>query len=173
MFTRLPDLVDPLFYAEQKRRIKAKVAQAQCPRLVQAITEPVGDIFIEMDFFKQKQTGAPAFELQVNTTLRLTCQRSLDVFEQPVDANIRGVFLCSAQLADELDADWEVYNLPEDKISLLPIIEDEVLLAIPMAPKAVDDAVSWSTAPAEVELDNEKPNPFLALAKLKSQSSKT
>jgi uncharacterized protein len=131
----------------------------------------VGDIFIEMAFFKQKQTGAPAFELQVNTMLQLTCQRSLDVFEQPVDANIRGVFLSSAQLADELDADWEVYNLPEDKISLLPIIEDEVLLAIPMAPRAAEEVVSWSTAPAELE--NDKPNPFLALEKLKSQSNKT
>ncbi|SFR52178.1 DUF177 domain-containing protein [Thiomicrospira sp. ALE5] len=171
MFTRLPDLVDPLFYAEQRRQIKAKVPQFQCPRLLKAISEANGEILVEMDFFRQKQTGAPAFDLRLKTELKLRCQRSLQVFDLPVDVCIQGVFLPSMQLADELDADWEVYNLPDDKISLLPIIEDEVLLAIPMAPKLADEAMPWPDSLKSDEVDEctDKPNPFSALAKLKSQ----
>lgn len=171
MFTRLPDLVDPQFYAEQKRQIKAKVAQAQLPRLVQAIASPHGDVFVEMRFFKQKQTGAPAFELQLNTELTLTCQRTLGTYTQSFESAIRGVFLPAMQLAEELDADWEVYNLPEDKISLIPIIEDEVLLAIPMVPRVEGEVLTWSESaePAELSPDEDKANPFLALAKLKSK----
>lgn len=172
MFTRLPDLVDPLFYAEQKRQIKAKVAQAQLPRLVEATTDSSGDVFVEMAFFKQKPTGSPAFDLHIKTKLKLMCQRTLQAFEHPVDISIRGVFLPATQLFEELDAEWEVFNLPEDKMSLIPIIEDEILLAIPLAPKAEGDApvLSSETQSAGVESLEEQANPFLVLAKLKSES---
>ena len=111
--------------------------------------------------------------VQVNTQVPLTCQRCLQLYSQPVavDRWFRFVF----EEAQALQEDDEV---PEDllvwspKFNLLELIEDEVLLDLPLIPKHEDCAHDWQTEP-ELALDAaaERPNPFAVLSQLKGAAN--
>jgi uncharacterized protein len=105
--------------------------------------------------------------VQVHATAWLTCQRCLQPFSQPIDVERDIRWVGDESEAEMLDADSE-----EDVLALTPsfdlrsLIEDELLLALPIVPRhqacglpghAADDS-----APAPT-------SPFAVLARLKSE----
>ncbi len=108
--------------------------------------------------------------LQVNTQVPLTCQRCLQLYSQPVAVDRWFRFVL-----DEAQALQEDDDVPEDllvwspKFNLLELIEDEVLLDLPLIPKHEDCAHDWQKTEPELttEAATERPNPFAVLAQLK------
>jgi uncharacterized protein len=173
MFEKLPDLLDPIYCAEHNRQFQAHLKQSAMPRLCEQVAEPNGDVWVEMAFRWHKGLKGPQFELSVKSELKLTCQRTLDVFVFPVEATVRGVYVPSMALAEDWEEDIEIYEWPDEKISVLDLVEDELLLAIPMVPRkdfehVTDESFSAEVGEREEEaFDSERPNPFAALAQLK------
>lgn len=108
----------------------------------------------------------------VNTQVPLTCQRCLQLYHQlvAVDRWFRFVI-------DEAQALQEDDDVPEDllvwspKFNLLELIEDEVLLDLPLIPKHEDCAHTWQPEPQPaLDAAAERPNPFAVLAQLKPAS---
>lgn len=170
MFKKLPDLIDPVHCAEHNMQFHARVNLSVMERLKQQIVSDVGEVSVEVNFQMYRALKAPSFDMKVVTELNLECQVSLQTFKWPVDVYIQGVFLPSMLMADDVDESFEIYELPLDKISLLEMVEDELLLAIPMSPKKDDIDFDWQDAPleeSEQEPQEAKPNPFAELEKLK------
>jgi uncharacterized protein len=111
-------------------------------------------------------------QLQVSTQVPLSCQRCLQPYNQPVavDRWFRFVF-------DEAQALQEDDDVPEDllawtpKFNLLELIEDEVLLDLPLIPKHENCAHTWQPEPNPIlEAVAERPNPFAVLSQLKADA---
>lgn len=112
--------------------------------------------------------------LQVNTTVGQTCQRCL----MPVDVAVRidreFRFVDSEALAEQQDE-----NCDEDLLvlsrafDLAGLIEDEVLMDLPVVPRHDVCPVFVKLAAADADFDTatEKPNPFAALVTLKTSNS--
>ncbi|CAG9163789.1 DUF177 domain-containing protein [Cupriavidus pampae] len=130
------------------------------------------------------EPGAPAVQrlyLDVTTTGRVwqDCQRCLAAFPEPIDTDMRFEVMASEEEADAVpDEDEEVdVIVGSRRFSVLALIEDEVLLALPVAPKhdvcpAVHEALVTG-ADGEVEPEappeeEKRPSPFAALAGLKT-----
>jgi uncharacterized protein len=61
-----------------------------------------------------------------------------------------------------------------DEIELLPIIEDELMLSLPLVPFHDDCSIQTSFGDAATaRTQEEKPNPFSVLAQLKEKADKS
>ncbi|MFJ1258680.1 DUF177 domain-containing protein [Cupriavidus sp. CuC1] len=133
------------------------------------------------------EPGKPAVErlfidLAVNGRVWLDCQRCLRVYKQPIATD-----MCFEVVASEADADAAPMDDDEldvivgsKRFDLLTLIEDEVLLALPVAPKhdvcptVHESLVTGVDGQAEPEPEvlpeeEKRPSPFAALAGLKTK----
>jgi uncharacterized protein len=129
-------------------------------------------------------TGQEQYRLKIKalTTIPLTCQRCLDDSLQNIEVNSQFILL---NTQDEVD-DFPLENDDEDALlnayefNLFDLIEDELLLALPLVPKHADqncqkhliNSVEQSDTQFEENVDLIDPktgklNPFLQLKKLK------
>ena len=85
--------------------------------------------------------GRPALMVDVAGTLPLTCQRCLANFEWPVEQRTEVLLAKSERELADLDADSgaEVV-LASTPIDPLKLVEDELVLALPFAPRHPDGA---------------------------------
>lgn len=112
----------------------------------------------------------PMLNLQVNGTVNLVCGRCLESFA--FDLNIDSLFVILADEsllpAEQDDIEDEVdYLVADPQMQVSQLIEDEVLLALPYAPKHDINVCGAKDKVIEVG----KPNPFKVLQSLKINKS--
>lgn len=105
--------------------------------------------------------------LKADTCVMLECQRCLG----PVPASVRVersfLFIPGEESAAELDADSEDDVLALTRaLDLRTLVEDELLLELPLVPRHEICPEPLDVAPEAEEIE-EKPNPFAVLASLK------
>lgn len=115
--------------------------------------------------------GEVWLHLSASTDVWLTCQRCLQPFRQalPIDRWIR--FVRGEAEAEVLDAESEHDVLALTRaLDLRQLIEDELLLALPLVPRhdACPQALPWSAAAADEPIES---SPFAGLAGLRGESS--
>jgi uncharacterized protein len=110
--------------------------------------------------------------LEADATLPLVCQRCLnrvDV-ELQVDRSFRFVADEATAAAQDDDAEEDLLALSRS-FDLLELVEDELLMEVPVAPMhdVCPEAVKMSVAdPAFEEAGTERENPFAVLGRLKA-----
>ncbi len=109
--------------------------------------------------------------LQAATLVPLTCQRCMGAVDTPVAVNQWYRFVATEEIAmaqdDESEEDLLVM---EPQFDLLAVLEDELLMALPLVPMHEQCPVAPVLSAGTIELPeegSEKPNPFAVLAKLK------
>lgn len=170
MFDKLPDLIDPIYSAQHHKRFKARVNQTKFLRLLEHLVTADDDVLVDIEFYRHPKHKLVAFDMHLETVLNLRCQRSMDAFDYPVKSDVTGVFVESLAFAETLPNEIEVYELPEDKLSLIELIEDEVLLCVPLSPIDESREMAYENPPKVDEQTFEeaepKENPFAALKAL-------
>lgn len=174
MSEKLPELIDPVYCAQHHKAYAAQVKQTCYQRLTDQLVQADEWVKVSIKFYPYPGLAAYAFDLHLQTCLWLTCQRSLQPFGYPVDVELSGAYIESLALADDLPEDMAVFELPAEKVSLSALIEDELLLQVPLSP--MDPAASlpdyepavpeWDLAQQQAGSDGET-NPFAALKTLK------
>lgn len=110
--------------------------------------------------------------LVASTQLPLECQRCLGPVATSVVVERRIQFVHGEDAAAELDAesDDDVLALTRS-LDLRALIEDELLLALPLVPRHETCPVPLEVPATDGPLVDEAPNPFAALASLKRSGS--
>jgi uncharacterized protein len=114
--------------------------------------------------------GAPQtwLHLRAGTQLSLVCQRCLGPVDTTVDAERSFLFVAGEETAAQLDADTEDDVLVLTRaLNLRELVEDELLLALPLVPRHDLCPEPLPLAQQEHDEAEERPNPFAALAALK------
>lgn len=115
----------------------------------------------------------PWLHLQAQTQLRLTCQRCLATVDIPLEFAQDFRFVATEALAEIEDEESEEDVLVLSKtFNLLHLIEDELLMAIPLVPKhtVCPTPVQLTAIDAGFEAQStEKAHPFAALEQLKNK----
>jgi len=127
--------------------------------------------------FRTDEAGAGQvwLHLTVDVSLPLTCQRCLGPVDIAVLVNQSFRFVDSEEAAEAQDeeAEEDVLVLSQD-FNLADLIEDEVLMALPVVPRHEECPVDVKLAAVDPGFDaasSEKRNPFAVLAKLQSGKS--
>ncbi|MDO8449818.1 MAG: DUF177 domain-containing protein [Rhodoferax sp.] len=119
--------------------------------------------------------GQVWLHLTVDVSLPLTCQRCLGPVDIAVLVNQSFRFVDSEEAAEVQDeeAEEDVLALSQD-FNLANLIEDEVLMALPVVPRHEECPVDLKLAAVDPGFDAasaEKRNPFAVLAKLQGGKS--
>lgn len=107
--------------------------------------------------------------------LTMTCQRCLQPVSEPLAVDRWFRFVASENEAAEQDAEAEEDVLVLNRqFKLLELIEDELLLALPVIARhdACPQPLPQDDAPADVAEADERPNPFAALEALKKKPAR-
>lgn len=164
-----------LNFAKSQGSLEGRVSLAELDRLheFQQPGAALGEVkFHALGEMQDTASGAlaPWVRLSASTRLTLVCQRCLGPVEVTVAFDREFRFVESeaqAQLEDE-DSEEDVLALSTD-FDLLALVEDELLMDLPAAPKHAicPSPVKLQVADADYQEPEDKPNPFAALAGLR------
>ena len=134
------------------------------PRLAPLLSGTEGRIQVELGFVPASR-GIVLIDGTVDAAVRLICQRCLEPFRLDTRSRVRLAVLPAAVDEPELEADYEPLVADGGRISLFALVEDEILLNLPLAPMHPREVcpVQLDTGAAE----SSKNNPFAVLKGLK------
>jgi len=129
-------VIDGLEFARARSRLKGAWPVAEFPRLRDVLRSDAGSLSYELQGEPEMQ-GRPALRLRVEGALQLNCQRCLGALEFPVRIDVVLRLALSQEEADAepLDADGPDCIVAGREMAVRAMVEDEVLLAIPIAPR--------------------------------------
>ncbi|MDZ7789981.1 MAG: YceD family protein [Xanthomonadales bacterium] len=141
-----PDWIDPEKAAAAGREFSGTVPLARLPRLEGMIADP-GDAEIGFRVvFGLDEQRQVRVEVSVSGRVPLHCQRTLKVFEHPIDSRSTVGIVPDDREAESLPEDYEPLLCPDNKVELVRLIGEEVLLGLPLV--AIDPASSRVGDPA-------------------------
>jgi uncharacterized protein len=163
----LPESVDAWRMVQARRTFQGKLPLAAMPRLRESLSERSGDVTYDLEFGKD-DLGVAHLRVRADATLPLTCQRTLEVFGLPVHVDTKLGLITRETDEAALPGDYEPLLTTDGQVNLADIIEDELLLALPVVPLKPGAEVAPQAWDEEDESqDDGQPNPFAALKKLK------
>lgn len=155
---------DAFAFARDARVLKGAQAVSAFERLQDLLADTAGEISWVVEGFKGDR-GEPLLQLTVSGTISLACQRCLGAisFELDVD-NLLEIVPEGADLSqDELEDDTRDFLPVVRELDVVELVEDEILLALPVAPRHERCGLPGAADAGERE------NPFAALAGLKGK----
>ena len=174
MLDRLPELIDPLSFADKRSELIGQIDLSSLDRLAEMLADNSGTVAVKLVFGREGRLAT--IEGRITASLAVQCQNCLEVMYWPVDSKIKLAIVSSMDEADRLPEDYEPLLVRDKKIPLKDIVEDELLLALPAFPKHSEPCYQNRSASGDQEsLKSEKSNlnnPFSILAKLKNTGDK-
>jgi len=173
---KLPKTFDPRKLARQGSQFEGTLALKQFEQLAASIADDQGEVSVFLHFYMSEDHRV-VLEGRVETDLKMICQRCLDIADMPVctEFNLMGVW--TDEQAKSLPEGFEPLMLSEEPMALIPLLEEELLLSLPIVayhpPEVCQVQQSFTTNPEGAdasEAEEERRNPFSVLASLKPDS---
>jgi uncharacterized protein len=174
-----PDRLDVRAFARAGDRLEVDTPVSQCERLLSELASlnqvvPVIHWSAQGEW-RERLGGAGQcwLHLQARVALPLVCQRCMGPVEMLLDVERSFRFVADEAAAEREDdeSDEDVLAL-SSQFDLLGLIEDELLMALPLVPRHEPDCPAPVQLSAQDDAFDEaqsqgRPNPFAALAQLK------
>lgn len=181
---KLPLTLDITRAAQKRLDFQGGYAREQLIRIAESVVSVDSDITVELSCYLDEQ-GLAVAKGSAELGVSLLCQRCGQPFRFPVQAQF-----CVSPVRDmdqhRVDQDHSDYNSMDQsaehydqvevdalgKISLLGLIEDEVILSLPIVPRHQIEHCEVSETDrvfGELPEEAEKQNPFALLASLKQK----
>lgn len=129
-------VIDGLEFAKSSLKLQGAWPVAEFLRLHDVLHSTAGTLRYELRGVPEER-GRPVLRLKVDGSLQLLCQRCLGAFEFPLHIEV-SLRLAATQFemdAEPLEAEGPESILAGKEMQVQALVEDEVLLAIPIAPR--------------------------------------
>ena len=162
--SRLKRISDAFAFARDGRVLEGTLAVEDLVRLHDLLAEIDGEVAFRLKGFKG-DSGEPMLQLEVSGTIPLACQRCLEAVpcDLDVDSLLELVPVGAELTQDELEDDTRDFLPVERELDVVEMVEDEILLALPVAPRHEKCGLPGAAAAGE------RINPFAKLAGLKGK----
>jgi len=163
-----PVRVDPLKCLEQNAEFSGSIAVSKLERLQGFLQDDSGEAQVEIHFGQDEQ-GIALLSGQCQAQVHMTCQRCMNPVAVELKHDFEVALVVSDEKAKHLPKQYEPIICEGDSLELLPVIEDELILSLPMFAyhHECDDnelKAKEELAPVETEAPS---NPFSVLEQLK------
>jgi uncharacterized protein len=136
------DLVNAIELAGRSARLEREFGLTQLPRLIEAGALDGTRVRAVLAFGRFE--GRPKVDLQVEGSVLLTCQRCLRPCECRIDDAARLVVVADGD--EQVSGGYEVATGDVERLSLVDLIEEQILLGMPLVPMHEDQAECGETA---------------------------
>ena len=160
----MPPVIDPARFARDQSRLSGMLSLARLPRLADVLFDHQGNVNYELQGYTTAN-GQPALHLSVGGDLAVRCQRCLERLPLHIEVTRDLVLIAEARDIDPVDdEDDDTDTIPGvAALDVLDLVEQEVVLSLPMAPRHPEEACEAQPA---AQTGNAS-SPFSALAGLK------
>ena len=161
MQDRLPEHIDPFSLAEREKSFAGKMPLAAMFRLGESLLDKTGSVDYELNFLKEDKTFV--IRGYINAILKLECQVCCKPMDFQVDSSFSLAAVSSLDESSLLQDCYEPLLVKERKIPANEIVEEELLLALPIISKHSGCRIKREFSNSIGETDN----PFSVLADFK------
>jgi uncharacterized protein len=160
-------VIDSLEFAHAARELRGSVPVARLARLRDCLFDTEGEVhFVVSGGYDGERR--PTLQVEISGLLHVRCQRCLGALEYPLRLSNRLLLLGEGENwgaeADDPDAAECIDAGPE--MDVVALIEDEIVLSLPFAPRHTEDRCQGVFGGHEGEV--KKPSAFVKLAVLKN-----
>lgn len=170
---KLPKEIDPLRLAKNGLKLTGQLAIADMPRLQQSLLSDEGTIKVNIAF-DMDEIDTPYMQGEFATTVLMTCERCMTAMTLDLNVNSLLAIVINEQKIASLDKQYDPWLLASnDEVSLSSVVEDELILALPIVPRHNEvclPASEWFSADELVGEAAEKVSPFAILSTLKTKN---
>ena len=167
------ELKETLNFARQvelNRTIEGIYPISKFARLAEALLCSEGEVTVKLEFCRS--AGFASLRGNVSATLQVECQRCLNAVETEVSGRFKFGLVSSEDEFELLPEEFEPYLIEGDEQSIIEIIEDELLLCLPMVTVHEYSCSDFMTEHEKrIKAEKEAEHPFAALKALKKDSS--
>ena len=133
MTDRLPATIDPFRLARAGQALSGRLTIAPMRRLADSVYDRDGVVKVEL-FFGYDESDRATVRGNIEGTLELVCQRCLMGLPYHCDIEVNLALVTSEWAAQPLESGYELLVVAQTPLSLSELIEDELILALPVVP---------------------------------------
>ena len=161
----VPGVIEPARFARDQSLVTGALALTRLPRLAEILFDHEGSVRYSVEGYRTAR-GEPALHMSLTADLGARCQRCLERIPLHLDIARDIILLAQVRALEQADDDDEDTDaIPHtNTLDLLDLIEEEVVLSLPMVPRHPDEGCSARPAAPSGERDS----PFSVLAGLKT-----
>jgi uncharacterized protein len=134
--------VGPL--ADGRAELDFSIPLKEFPRVLPMLAAPDGSARGRVDFAREGRLVVA--EVHVAADVKLLCQRCLAPLDWPVDSTGRAALVATAAEAGRVPETLETVLAPEYRISIRDLVEEELLLALPLVARHENDECAGGSA---------------------------
>lgn len=149
----------------QENRFRGEFATGAAQRLRELVGAEALRAPLQVDLQADARSGWPRLHGSISGTIGLECRRCGKQYAQPVQIELDLRLVRSEAEERSLLSDVDPYWVQDDRLPLHELIEEEVLLALPMLPRCESCENATQAAPQlpATEETVKRENPFAAL----------
>ena len=171
MSNDLPLRFDPVLFAKRGRQFAGNIPAQDLPRVVELAPKSDSDFYVTMSF-SVSSLQFPLVKGTIEGGIVQSCQRCMSDALIPIHSEFQLLLVTPEQVELASEEGHEIFEYTGQTIETATLIEDEVILSMPIVAKHVDvkdcdtSVKQWMHEFDEVPTD-EKQNPFAKLKDLK------
>lgn len=163
----IPEHIDPFRYAEQQLSLHGLIRIADMKRLNVIESAHNQPAVVDLQFGVDEQ-GVTYLKGHLKAQLTLPCQRCLEPFSYEIISDFVLGIVSSLDQANALPEHYEPAIATEGQLALRDLIEDEIILNLPIIPRHEPDTCKVKLPLTDSGWEQGKgKNPFHVLASLK------
>lgn len=158
-------VIDSSAFARESASLEGEVAVADLARLLDTLTNNRGSLKYRI-YGGLGSHNRPQLTVKVDGALSLRCQRCLEGISYPVKLRSVLEFVDNEEdlTQEEIEDDSRDFLQAQSELDVVDLIEDEIILDLPSAPRHENCALP------EIEQEQKAESPFALLKNLKSKA---
>lgn len=124
--------------------LSGEIDLGKLTRLAQLLASDRGSVKASLRF-RQASGGWPIIELEYDTAVQLTCQRCLEPVGYRIEGRVEFAVLDSPSMEEHLPKECEPLVLEDERLMPAMLIEDELIISLPLVPRHEDVAACGSS----------------------------
>lgn len=164
----IPPHVDPRKLADRGAVLEGELPLESLPRLAEQMVNHAGTVRAKLSF-ERDERRAVVIHCEFGVEAKMVCQRCLDVASLPIHGEYHYVVVPEGS-EQVVPKGYDALEVGEDPLDLLTLVEDELLLALPIVPVHDPEDCQQPAGQHEPEASEDevpRSNPFSVLAQLK------
>ncbi len=130
--------------ADGRAEVDFSIPLKEFPRVLPLLAAPDGEAFGRVQFSRESRLAVA--EVTVAADVTLTCQRCLSPLLLRVEGKGRAALVATAAEAGRVPEALETVLAPEHRISIQDLVEEELLLALPLVPRHAENECAGGSA---------------------------
>jgi uncharacterized protein len=165
----IPPHVDPRKLADRGVTLQGSLPLASLERLCDLLSDDVGTVQVKF-IFERAEDHTALMHSDLSVDVKMVCQRCLELVTLPIHSECTYAVVREGANTQSLPKGYDVLELGEDPLDLRAVIEEELLLALPIIPAHHPEECQQPAGleePEPTEDEVTRSNPFSVLAQLK------